>query len=183
MIKLFSNKNCPFAKRARIALNYAKYDYELIEVDFANKPKELFYYSSKATTPVLVINDELVIDQSIDIVLYVEQNSDSNLWEKIEKSDRVNFIQEFEVNFLKNYINLRHDPSNLESLKQAQDYLDMILSKKDDNSYLYGDKMSVLDIIIAPFIGNFLVQHPDYSYKFNEISGSIWLDSILDYLE
>lgn len=73
--KLYTFRRCPYAIRARLVLKLAGLEYEAIEVDLRNKPKDLFKYSSKGTVPVLVLNSGHVIDESLEIIDWVVENS------------------------------------------------------------------------------------------------------------
>ena len=70
---LYSLRQCPYAMRARMGLLLAKQQVILREVIMKNKPTEMITASAKATVPVLVINQSLVIDQSLDIMLCLKQ--------------------------------------------------------------------------------------------------------------
>lgn len=65
---LYSFRRCPYAMRARMALVRAGVVFDIIEVDFKNKPQAMLDYSPKGTVPVLILTDGTVIDESIDIV-------------------------------------------------------------------------------------------------------------------
>ena len=50
---LYSFRRCPYAMRARMALNLANIRCEIREVSLQNKPKSMIKLSPKATVPVL----------------------------------------------------------------------------------------------------------------------------------
>ena len=64
---LYSFKRCPYAMRARMALQLAGIKCELREVRLNNKPDHMLEASPKGTVPVLVLGDK-VIDESNDII-------------------------------------------------------------------------------------------------------------------
>ena len=64
---LYSNKWCPYSKRAILSLDFAGIDYQLIEIDLKNKPQWFIDLTERGTVPVLQTT-ETVIKQSIDIV-------------------------------------------------------------------------------------------------------------------
>ena len=53
---LYSFRRCPYAMRARMALAYAKLNYEIREVDLKQKPDSLLTASPKGNVPVLIVN-------------------------------------------------------------------------------------------------------------------------------
>ena len=67
---LYSFKRCPYAMRARMALQLAGIKCELREVRLNNKPHHMLEASPKGTVPVLVLGDK-VIDESNDIINWV----------------------------------------------------------------------------------------------------------------
>ena len=65
---LYSFKRCPYAMRARMAIHASGQKCELREVLLRDKPPSMLEYSSKGTVPVLVLQDEKVIDESLDVI-------------------------------------------------------------------------------------------------------------------
>jgi len=68
---LYSFRRCPFAMRARLAIDIAQRPCELREVVLAAKPAALLQASPKGTVPVWVDAQAGVIDQSLDIMRHV----------------------------------------------------------------------------------------------------------------
>ena len=66
--------------RARLALAVSGVQYELRELVLRNKPAELLAVSRKATVPVLVLTNGVVIDESLDIMLWALQQGDIQPW-------------------------------------------------------------------------------------------------------
>jgi len=71
---LYSYRRCPYAMRARMALKYAKIAVEIREISLRDKPAHMLAVSPKGTVPVLVLNDEQVIEQSLDIMHWALKN-------------------------------------------------------------------------------------------------------------
>jgi len=78
-LTLYSFRRCPYAMRARMALSYAKLSYTLREVDLKNKPEALLTASPKGTVPVLIVNETQIIDESLDVVGWVSQQTNQPL--------------------------------------------------------------------------------------------------------
>ena len=68
---LYSFRRCPFAMRARLAIDIADVRCELREVVLANKPAPMLAASPKGTVPVWIDPDAGVIDQSLAIMQHV----------------------------------------------------------------------------------------------------------------
>ena len=76
---LYSFRRCPYAMRARLALQAANSQVELREVVLRDKPPELLAASPTATVPCL--NHETgTIDESLDIMLWALEQNDPLGW-------------------------------------------------------------------------------------------------------
>jgi len=65
MMKLYSNSVDPFSHRCRIVLFEKGMDFEVIDVDFMNKPEDLVILSPYSDSPVLVERDLVLTDPNI----------------------------------------------------------------------------------------------------------------------
>lgn len=77
---LYSFRRCPYAIRARLAIERAGLLVELREVRLAAKPLELLQASPKGTVPVLVLADGRVIEQSLEIMAWALHQHDPDDW-------------------------------------------------------------------------------------------------------
>ncbi len=77
---LYSFRRCPYAMRARLALQAADVEVELRDITLKGKPAEMLLASPKGTVPVLVLPDGSVVEQSLDIMLWAIQRSDPHNW-------------------------------------------------------------------------------------------------------
>ena len=64
---LYSFKRCPYAMRARMALQLTNIKCEIREVRLNNKPKHMLEVSPKGTVPVLILNDR-TIEESMEVI-------------------------------------------------------------------------------------------------------------------
>lgn len=89
---LYSFRRCPYAIRARLALQLAGLrpglDLELREVALRAKPPELLRASAKATVPVLVLpansaQGSSVLDQSLAIMAWALDRHDPGDWQRL----------------------------------------------------------------------------------------------------
>ena len=78
--QLYSFRRCPYAMRARLAVQAAGVEVELREILLKNKPAEMLLGSPKGTVPVLLLPDGRVIEQSLDIMRWALQQSDPQQW-------------------------------------------------------------------------------------------------------
>lgn len=77
---LYSYRRCPYAMRARMALQVAGIAINTIEIDLRDKPVAMVAASPKATVPVLCLVDGTVIDESLDIVRWALAIRDPDDW-------------------------------------------------------------------------------------------------------
>ena len=77
---LWSFRRCPYAMRARLAINASQCRVHLREIRLRDKPTEFVSASPKSTVPVLVLPHGQVIDESRDIMIWALQQSDPRGW-------------------------------------------------------------------------------------------------------
>ena len=83
---LYSFRRCPYAMRARLALQASGMEVELREVELKNKPAEMLQVSPKGTVPVLVLPDGQVIEQSLEIMLWALRQQDPLHWLPVDET-------------------------------------------------------------------------------------------------
>lgn len=76
---LYSFRRCPYAMRARLALQVSGIEVELREVVLRDKPQAFLDVSPSATVPCLVTQTE-VIDESLDVMLWALKQNDPDGW-------------------------------------------------------------------------------------------------------
>ena len=86
---LYSFRRCPYAMRARLALQVSGLPYELREVVLKSKPAELLAASPKGTVPVLVLANGQVIDESLDIMRWALGQNDPDDWLNVGSPDDI----------------------------------------------------------------------------------------------
>src|SRR5882762_3232286 len=77
---LYTFRRCPYAIRARLAINVSEVVVEMREVDLRNKPQSMLDCSPKGTVPVLQLADGTVIDESLDIMRWALAINDPQAW-------------------------------------------------------------------------------------------------------
>lgn len=185
MYYLYSFRRCPYAIRARMALKYAGIEVGIREVKLSNKPIELIKASKKATVPVLVIDSDKVIDESIDIMLWSLAQSDCDNWLKPNSQQKIfDLIQENDFQFKPILDGYKYPQSSevgdpLFYRKQALIFLDKLNSKLLNSQYLLSDKPCLADIAIFPFIRQFYMVDKDWFMKSNLKHLIVWLELFL----
>lgn len=176
---LYTFRRCPYAIRSRMALAYAKIDTCQIEVDLKNKPIEMINASAKATVPVLILENKIVIDQSLEIMRWALKQSDPDGWLTTKGDDLIHYNDTQFKPMLDGY---KYDQYNREAHRDnAQDYLQQLDKLLSKNHYLLNDKISIADVAIFPFIRQFYMVDQKW---FNESPYSVlraWLERFLSY--
>ena len=161
---LWSFRRCPYAMRARLAINASQCRVHLREIRLRDKPREFVSASPKATVPVLVLTDGNVIDESRDIMIWALQQSDPQGWLCRWQADPAfcnTFLDRLDGSFkpqLDRYkYASRFEPAiGQQSRQDACVFLieiDQFLETKA--GYLSGKNFGVLDAATLPFVRQF----------------------------
>ena len=158
---LYSFRRCPYAMRARLAIEASGVKIELREILLCDKPAQMISVSEKSTVPVLVLPDGKVIDESLDIMYWaLAQNDPQDLLsidcqEQIKQLIHINDFQ-FKPK-LDNYKYAVRFPekSAQEYRDESQFFLTDLNNRLNSKDYLLGKKLSLADIAIFPFIRQF----------------------------
>ena len=80
---LYSFRRCPYAMRARMAIVRTGFKIEHREVILRDRPAHMMEISPKGTVPVLLLPDGTVIEESLEIMEFVQSwnlNEDERNW-------------------------------------------------------------------------------------------------------
>jgi glutathione S-transferase len=158
---LYSFRRCPFAIRARIALNYSSIELQLREVLLRKKPKSMLQASAKATVPVLVLADGSVIDESIDIMRWALAQKDPDAWWRDELADSaLALVEQCDIDFkihLDHYKYADRHPQHPQRYYRqlAELFLQILEHKLTLQRFLFDDRPTFADVAIFPFIRQF----------------------------
>ena len=157
---LYSYRRCPYAMRARMALKYAGVELEHREIELRNKPQSMLVASPKGTVPVLLL-DQLVLDQSLDIMHWAIEQSDPDGWGNIDDEIARVWIEKNDGRFkvlLDQYKYPNRHPE-LDPAAVLEEALHLMLLSMENalqhSQYLLGSKITLVDIAIFPFIRQF----------------------------
>ncbi len=153
---LYSFHRCPYAMRARMAIAVSEFNCELRELILKDKPDAMLKASPKGTVPVLVLQDGQVIDESLDIMLYVLHYNDPENW-LTDKTNSLTLIEECDRQFKPlldrykyhvGYPELSFDEHRANTLP----FLHSINQRLENSTYLLDEDIRLADIAIMPFI-------------------------------
>jgi glutathione S-transferase len=143
-----------------MALQYSGIKVEHREIELRNKPQSMLLASPKGTVPVLIV-DDLMLDQSLEIIHWALQKSDPDNWGEIDKDAAQIWIEKndgpFKVLLDQYKYPNRHPNLNQNDVLNAA--IELMLKPMDDalksSQFLLGNKQSWLDVAIFPFIRQF----------------------------
>ncbi len=162
---LYSFRRCPYAMRARLALSVSGQSCELREVVLRDKPAEMIAASPKATVPVLIDVDGAILEESLHIMLWALDRNDPENWLTPESGDRdqmLDLIERIDGLFKHHldrykYAN-RYDGGadrSIDHRAEALGHLQELEHRLTQHDYLFGERLSLADIAIAPFVRQF----------------------------
>jgi glutathione S-transferase len=160
---LYSFRRCPYAMRARLALQAAGVEVELREIALKDKPAELLLASPKGTVPVLVLSDGRVLEQSLDIMLWALQRSDPEGWlpaDTAALNDALTCIASNDGPFKQALDRYKYPArfalaDGLVSRQQGASLLQEWEGRLLRQPFLNGAHWGLLDAAIAPFVRQF----------------------------
>lgn len=185
---LYSFRRCPYAMRARLAIEISGVKVEKREVALSNKPKELIECSAKATVPVLQLTDKTVIDESRDIMLWALKQHDPYNWLPVKYIDvqETNRLIDSNDNEFKQFLDRykyasRYPEMEMEACRQQGEYfLNELENKLSKTQYLLNDTLSLADIAIFPFVRQFAYVDKDWFDKTEYAKLQFWLNDLLN---
>jgi glutathione S-transferase len=163
---LYSFRRCPYAMRARLALQAAGMEVELREIVLRDKPAEMLRASPKGTVPVLVLADGQVLEQSLEIMLWALQQYDPQGWLPTDAMDEALACFATNDGEFKQALDRYKYPARFaltdglayrERGAQTLQQWEVLLTAQP---FLQGDSWGLLDAAIAPFVRQFAHTDP-----------------------
>ena len=156
---LYSFRRCPYAIRARMALEYAGIGIELREVSLKDKPRAMLKVSNKKTVPVLIDLDGTVVDESMDIMFWALQQNDRDEW-LAQAEHSAMLIEENDFQFKPWLDKYKYSVGHAEHpqsyyREKAGTFLENLNRRLSANRYLIDQQVRLADIAIFPFIRQF----------------------------
>ncbi|MBU3588018.1 glutathione S-transferase [Polynucleobacter sp. 31A-FELB] len=182
---LYSYRRCPYAMRARMALKYAGIQVEHREIALRSKPHSMLLASPKGTVPVLCV-DGYVVDQSLDIMRWALEKSDRDGWIGVDEEISQAWIEKNDGPFKVlldqcKYPNRFPDLNPQDVLNSAIELMLKPMERALQSSkYLMGNKMSLVDVAIFPFIRQFAAVNPQRFEGLPFASVKAWLNQHLE---
>ena len=160
---LYSFRRCPYAMRARFAIDASGVACELREITLRDKPADMLRASPKGTVPVLIDEEGIVIDESLEIMLWALRRNDPEHWlqpERGDVSEMLSLIERFDTEF-KGHLDRYKYPGRFAdadpafSRSEASRGLIDLEDRLQGARFLFGAHASLADMAIAPFVRQF----------------------------
>jgi len=161
---LYSFRRCPYAMRARMAIDYSDVEYQHREILLKNKPAAMLEASAKGTVPVVVLASGEVIDESRDVMMWALQQRDQQQWyfglSSEQQSDIEQWIDRNDDHFkpwLDKYkYSVGYPEHPVEYYRQqAENFLAQLDQALDSQAFILGDRETLADNALFPFVRQF----------------------------
>ncbi|WP_201583244.1 glutathione S-transferase [Psychrobacter jeotgali] len=185
--RLYSFRRCPYAMRARLGILFARLQVELREIVLKNKPAQMLAISPKGTVPVLQLSDGTVIEESREIMEWALEQQDPQTLLDIKTLIQANALIDKNDNEFKYWLDRykyadRHPEMTQEQYrKQGEVFLQVLEELLTENPYLLGDKVSIADIGIMPFVRQFAHVDREVFYSLDYPNLQQWLIKWLEH--
>ncbi len=156
MMKLYSGSVDPFSHRCRIVLFEKGMDFEVIDVDLANKTEDLAVLNPYGSVPVLVERD-LVLSEANIINEYIDERFPHPQLMPADPVMRARarlFLYNFEKDLFSHIPDLESTDEQTvdKARKTVRDNLTQMVPIFSHQSYLLGDEYSMLDVAVTPLL-------------------------------
>lgn len=169
---LYSFRRCPYAMRGRMGLKASGLTYEHREIILRDKPQEMLDASPKGTVPVFIKEDGAVIEESLDLLNWALSQNDPFGWLDCDL-DRANSLITANDTGFKHHLDrykyasrysddARRGDTDLSHRLEAEKHIQNLENRLLDGPYLLGEKQSLADIAIFPFIRQFSNVEPNW---------------------
>lgn len=168
MMKLYSGSVDPFSHRCRIVLYEKGMDFEVIDVDLANKTEDLAVLNPYGSVPVLVERD-LVLSEANIINEYIDERFPHPQLMPADPVMRARarlFLYSFEKDLFSHIKDLESADEVVanKARKTIRDNLTQLVPIFSKQNYLLGDEYSMLDVAVTPLLwrlGHYGIEMPN----------------------
>jgi len=181
---LYSYRRCPYAMRARMAIWVANIQVEVREISLREKPAHLLQISPKGTVPVLQLPDCTVLEQSLDIMQWALAQNDPQGWLNADHEAVNALITSNDGDFKKALDRYKYPdryPEHAQQVyrEQGEQFLQRVEDALGQHDYLLGDKPSMADVAIFPFIRQFAAVDAEWFASSAYPKLRVWLEGWL----
>ncbi len=155
---LYSFRRCPYAMRARLAIQSAGIQCELREIVLRDKAAAFLEASPKGTVPVVLVDGD-VIEESLDVMKWALSQNDPEGWQDMPDVGH-DWIARCDGPFKHDldrtkYANRYPDADPTKSRNGAAAFLRDLNDAIGEKAWLFGNAPSWADFAILPFVRQF----------------------------
>ena len=155
---LWSFRRCPYAMRARLAIQSSGQPVVLREILLREKPEPFLAASPKGTVPVLQTDDQ-VVEESRDVMLWALNQSDPEGWLDMPQ-DGHGLIDMCDGPFKAALDHTKYavrfpDRDETQERAKAMVFLTELDARLGKGAFLMGEKRTMADMAILPFVRQF----------------------------
>ena len=155
MMTLYSGTTCPYSHRCRIVLFEKGMDFEVIDVDPANKPEDLIEISPDNRLPVLVERD-LRLDIANIINEYIDERFPHPQLmppDPVMRARARLFLYNFEEQLFSHIADIENNTAKADQARIAiRDGLTLIAPIFSRQQFMLGEEFSMVDVAITPLL-------------------------------
>lgn len=167
---LWSFRRCPYAMRARLAIAASGIEVQLREILLRDKPDAFKAASPKATVPVLVADDGLLLEESRDIMFWALGQHDPESWLQCWRDDEAGvsaFLDELDGPFKTHLDRYKYDSryegeDALAHRTAGVAFLERIDARLATQPALSGQIAGLMDYATLPFVRQFRIADPKW---------------------
>jgi len=179
---LWTFRRCPYAMRARLAIQSSGQQMELREILLRDKPAPFLEASPKATVPVVQTGDT-VIEESREVMLWALGRDDPEGWLDMPQEGHA-LIDTSDGPFKTALDHTKYavrfpDRDEAEERAKAMVFLNDLNDRLTRNTFLMGPRRSLADMAILPFVRQFANTDRDWFNAQGLGPLTNWLDDFL----
>ena len=184
---LYSYRRCPYCIRAHMALKISGLEIELREVRLNDIPEAALKHSPQSTVPILVQADGTGMDESWDILKWAVHQNDPDNWlgtGSLFLSDAERLIEINDYSFKTDLDHYKYADRYPEHSQQyyrqaCEEYIEDLEGMLTGRHYLLGDRISIADIGVFPFIRQYSLVDKIWFDQSRYTGVQQWLDNLV----
>jgi glutathione S-transferase len=184
---LYSFRRCPYAIRARLALQVSQVAYEHREIVLKNKPEHMLALSPKGTVPVLWLaqaQGAQVLEQSLDIMRWALGRHDPLSWLPASPEDMDTTLAWIALNdgAFKQHLDRYKYPlrfelnTGVQARESGREFLGKVNAHLQKHDFLHRSHWGLADAALAPFVRQFAHVDPAWFSAQAWSALRVWLE-------
>jgi glutathione S-transferase len=171
---LYSYRRCPYAMRARLALLWARREFDIVDISLRNKPAAMLALSPKGTVPVLHLPDGQVLVESWDIMRWAFETDDAHgCWARAQSATNLEFVRRNDGDFKRHLDRYKYQQRDLERYSEAVPQREAaratavtlllpLEAALQQQPHLGGAMPCAADLAVFPFVRQFAAVDPGW---------------------